>query len=76
MKTVKSALLLVGLVLAGSLFAADVDDYGRRVTRPGEVILMSNSAVDVGNASQLIGHIDADVLNFRSGQTMNQVEEF
>jgi hypothetical protein len=75
MKTVKSVVLLAGIVMAGSLFANDAEDYGRRIKSLNDSILMPNLAFNIGVLSQLVGHIDADVLNFRSGKSINQLEE-
>lgn len=72
----KGVLLLAGLTLfSGSVSALNVDGFGRRVLRPNEVILPHDARLpDV--SFRLVGSIDADVLNFRSGNAINQVEEF
>lgn len=74
--TVKGVFLLVSLMMfAGSVSALDVDGFGRRVSNPREVILAHDAQLpDV--SFRLVGSIDADVLNFRSGKVINQVEGF
>ena len=73
--TVKGALLLAGLMLfAGSVFSLNVDGFRCRVLKPNEVILVHDARVpDV--SFRLAGVIDADVLNFRSDNVINKLEE-
>lgn len=74
--TVKGALLLAGLTLfAGSVSALSVNLLGRHVLNPREVILVQDARLADKSLSQLIGHIDADVLNFRSDNVIHKLEE-
>ena len=62
--TVKGVLLLAGLTLfAGSVSALDADGFGRHVSNPREVIL-AQDAREPDMSFRLIGHIDADVLDW------------
>lgn len=62
--TVKGALLLGLMFIVGSVSALNVDDYGRRVLKPGELILAHDVQLTDLSLSHLVGRIDADVLDW------------
>lgn len=66
--TVKGALLIAGLMFfVGSVSALNVNDYERCVLKPGEIILAHNVLSHDSTHRQLIGGIDADVLDWNHG---------
>ena len=64
MKCLKSALLLAGLLSAGSIFSAESQDYGRHVKKPGDVLVTAQQQLPDAPFRLINAHIDADVLDW------------
>ena len=64
MNIAKSALLLAGLLTAGSIFAQESNEWGRHVRFPGDAIAAHTYQVPELSLGHLSGYIDADVLDF------------
>ncbi len=56
--------LISGLMSAGSVFAQEADTWGRHVKNPHEVMLSQEPISPDVIFSQVLGHIDEDVLSF------------
>ena len=64
MTFLKSALLLAGLLSAGSIFSAENRDYGRHVKKQGDVLVVAKRQLPDVPSRLIVAYIDADLLDF------------